>query len=98
MRIVELFGDVLCPFTYAGLVHLLDERDRRGVAVSFVVRAWPLELVNDKPFDPAHVAAEIEALRASVAPQLFGAFDPATFAARFPTSSMPAFAVALAAN
>src|SRR5690348_1964418 len=98
MRIIEIFGDVLCPFTYAGLAHLVAERDQRDVAVTFVVRAWPLELVNGAPLDARHVAAEIEGLRASVAADRFRAYDPATFATRFPTSGRPAFAVALAAN
>src|SRR5690242_15296113 len=98
MRTVEVFGDVLCPFTYAGLMHVVAARDEGGSPVTFMVRAWPLEIVNGKPLDPRHVAAEIEALRASVAPERFAAYDPATFATRFPTSAVPAFAVALAAN
>lgn len=93
VRIVEVFGDVACPFTYAGLRRFVEALEHRAAPVVVRLRAWPLEWVNGRPLDPAHVAREIEGLRASVAPHLFTGFDPA----RFPTTSIPAFGLVAAA-
>ncbi len=84
---LEIHADVVCPFTHAGL--------RRAIAslpdgVEVRVHPWPLEWVNGAPLDPAHVAAEIRAIRTEVAPTLFAGFDQATF----PTTSLPALAAA----
>ena len=57
------------------------------------VRAWPLELINGAPLAVELVGREIDALRASVAPDLFADFDPA----QFPHTSMPAFGSAASA-
>lgn len=95
MRTVEVFADVLCPFTHVGLHTLIDRRTERGLTEPRLrIRAWPLELVNGKPLDPHHIAAEITALRASVRPDLFTGFS----AEAFPSTSMPAFALAAAAD
>ncbi len=59
-----------------------------------VVRAWPLELVNGKPLDADFVGEEVDALRASVAPELFRGFDRA----RFPSSGLPALGLAARAQ
>jgi predicted DsbA family dithiol-disulfide isomerase len=91
---IEAFADVVCPFTHVGLRRIAAERDARGRSdMALVCRAWPLELVNGAPLDPDLVAAEITALRASVAPDLFAGFDPA----RFPRTSIPALSLADAA-
>jgi len=90
---IEVFADVMCPFTYVGLRRLTDEISARDLAVAIRVRAWPLELINRAPLTPGHAAREIEALRGSVAPDLFGGFDAATF----PNTSIPAFGLAAAA-
>lgn len=90
---VEVFGDVACPFTYVGLRRFADTIERHGAAVAMRVRAWPLEWVNGRPLDPDHVAREIEALQASVAADFFAGFD----IARFPRTSIPAFGLASAA-
>lgn len=95
MRTVEVFADVLCPFTHAGLRTLVDRRDRHGLTEPHLrIRAWPLELINGKPLDPHHVEAEISALRASVRPDLFAGFSVDAF----PTTSMAAFALTAAAD
>ncbi|MHB8593931.1 MAG: DsbA family oxidoreductase, partial [Acidimicrobiales bacterium] len=71
MRVIEVFADVICPFTYVGLRQLVAERAARGpVDVSLHIRAWPLELVNGKALDAANVAEEVEALQVEVAPDL----------------------------
>jgi hypothetical protein len=52
-----------------------------------------LELVNGEPLTGPHEAAKVEALRASVAPDLFRGFDPDAF----PATTIPALRVAHAA-
>jgi len=92
---VEVFADVLCPFTHVGLHTLIDRRAERGLDEPRLrIRAWPLELVNGRPLDPEHIAAEIVALRESVRPDLFSGFA----AAAFPATSMTAFALTAAAD
>ncbi len=93
MTVVEVFADVVCPFTHVGLHRLVRERAALGADFSLRVRAWPLELVNGAPLDAALVADKVEALRAGVAPGLFRGFDPE----QFPYTSLPALAVAAAA-
>ena len=87
---IEVFADIWCPFTHAGLRMLAQERARRGRNdVVFHVRAWPLELVNGAPMDGHHAAERAAALRAQVAPGLFHGLDPA----RFPRTTLPALAL-----
>ena len=94
MRTVEVFADVLCPFTHAGLHTLLDRRAERGLTEPrLTIRAWPLELINGSPLDAHHVAAEITALRASVRPDLFTGFSVDAW----PATTMNAFALTAAA-
>ncbi|MCX2933874.1 DsbA family protein [Mycobacterium sp. CVI_P3] len=95
MRTVEVFADVLCPFTHAGLHTLIDRRAQLGhTEPRLRIRAWPLELINGKPLDPHHIGTEVAALRASVRPDLFAGFSADTF----PTTSMTAFALTAAAD
>lgn len=95
MRTVEVFADVLCPFTHAGLHTLIDRRGERGLTEPRLrIRAWPLELINGKPLDPHHIGAEIVALRGSVRPDLFTGFSEESF----PSTSMAAFALTTAAD
>lgn len=92
---MEVFADVLCPFTHVGLHTLLDRRAQRGLTTPRLrVRAWPLELVNGAPLDPDHIAAEVSALRESVRPDLFTGFAVDSF----PATSMAAFALTAAAD
>lgn len=94
MSTVEVFADVLCPFTHVGLHTLIDRRAERGLTEPRLrIHAWPLELINGKPLDAHHVAAEISALRESVRPDLFSGFSVETF----PKTSMAAFALSAAA-
>ena len=92
---VEVFADVLCPFTHVGLRTLIDRRSERGLTEPRLrIRAWPLEVVNGKPLDAHHIGAEITALRASVRPDLFAGFSVDAF----PATSMAAFALTAAAD
>lgn len=95
MRTVEVFADILCPFTHVGLHSLIDRRSERGLTEPRLrIRAWPLELVNGKPLDAHHIGAEITALRDSVRPDLFAGFSVDTF----PATSMAGFALSAAAD
>ncbi len=95
MKTVEVFADVLCPFTHVGLHTLIDRRGERGLDEPRLrIRAWPLELINGRPLDPHHVEAEIVALRGSIRPDLFAGFSVDTF----PKTSMTAFALSTAAD
>ena len=56
MPVIEVFADVACPFTHIGLRRLVEQRAALGRDdVTLLVRAWPLELVNGKPLDPAFI-------------------------------------------
>ncbi|MFV0258131.1 MAG: DsbA family protein [Acidimicrobiales bacterium] len=90
---VEVYADVGCPFAYVGLTRLFAERDRRQARIPITVRAWPLEYVNGQPLDPHHIIAEVDDIRAQVAPDLFAGARADTF----PPSSLPAFALTSAA-
>jgi predicted DsbA family dithiol-disulfide isomerase len=95
MKTVEVFADILCPFTHVGLHTLIDRRTERGLSEPRLrIRAWPLELVNGQPLDAKHIGAEITALRASVRPDLFTGFSVDTF----PSTSMAGFALSAAAD
>jgi predicted DsbA family dithiol-disulfide isomerase len=95
MRTVEVFADILCPFTHVGLHTLIDRRAERGLdEPNLRIRAWPLELINGTPLDPDHIDAEITALRGSVRPDLFKGFSVEAF----PKTSMTAFALTAAAD
>nr|WP_221220363.1 DsbA family protein [Mycolicibacterium sp. BK634] len=95
VRTVEVFADILCPFTHVGLRTLIDRRAERGLSEPRLrIRAWPLELINGSPLDRHHVGAEISALRASVRPDLFEGFSVDTF----PNTSMTAYALTAAAD
>lgn len=90
---IEVFADVVCPFTHVGLRRFNDVARARGVQRPIRIRAWPLELINGAPLDADHAAREIDALREKVAPDLFTGFDARTF----PSTSVPAFGLAAAA-
>jgi 2-hydroxychromene-2-carboxylate isomerase len=93
-RVIEVFADVVCPFTHVGLRRLVAHReqmDREDVALR--VRAWPLELVNGERVPRELLVEEVAELRRTVAPDLFAAFDPELF----PMTSLPALALAAAA-
>jgi len=89
--IVEVFADVVCPFTHIAILELVTERERRGRDdVVFRLRAWPLELVNGELQPRDLITEEIAELRRAVAPERFRGFDPGLF----PMSSLPALSLA----
>jgi predicted DsbA family dithiol-disulfide isomerase len=94
MNIVEVFADVACPFTHAGLCRFRAYRQVRGRTEPVLrVRAWPLELVNGAPLSGPSLTPKIAGLRASVAADLFAGFDEH----RFPATTLPAMAAEAAA-
>jgi predicted DsbA family dithiol-disulfide isomerase len=93
MRHIEVFADVMCPFTHVGLRRLVDARAGRDSHPVLRVRAWPLEWINGHPVERELAAREIDALRRTVAPELFAGFGAVTW----PRSSLPAFGLAAAA-
>jgi predicted DsbA family dithiol-disulfide isomerase len=89
--VIEVFADIWCPFAHVGLRTVDDLRAQTGrTDVAIHVRAWPLELVNGAPLDPATTAEHAEELRAQVAPDLFAHLDTG----RFPRSTLEALALA----
>jgi predicted DsbA family dithiol-disulfide isomerase len=93
-RLIEVFADVVCPFTHVGLRRLVAYREQiRRDDVAIRVRAWPLELVNGEQVPRDLLVEEIAELRHTVAADLFTAFDPE----HVPMSSLPALALAAAA-
>jgi predicted DsbA family dithiol-disulfide isomerase len=89
--VIEVFGDIWCPFAHVGLRAFEEQRaraDRSDVAIR--VRAWPLELVNGAPLEPAVTQEHVDDLRRQVAPDLFAHLG----LDRFPTSTLEALALA----
>jgi 2-hydroxychromene-2-carboxylate isomerase len=94
VQTIEVFADVACPFTHVGLRRFFEYRaEENRTDVKLWVRSWPLEIVNGAPLDPHFVADEVDDIRDQVAPLLFAGFDEAAF----PSTSMPALALAAAA-
>ena len=88
---IEVFADIWCPFTHVGLRAIDEQRIRTGrTDVAIWVRAWPLELVNGAPLDPAVTKEHADDLREQVAPNLFRHLD----VERFPRSTLDALALA----
>jgi hypothetical protein len=66
MSRIEVFADIVCPFTHVGLRRLSEARRGREVSPVVRVRAWPLELVNGRALDGPSLIPKIAALRADV--------------------------------
>ena len=91
VQLIEVFADVVCPFTHVGLRRLFALRQHRHrEAVAIRVRAWPLELVNGERVQRALLVEEVNDLQHTVATDLFKAFNPDVF----PMTSLPALALA----
>jgi predicted DsbA family dithiol-disulfide isomerase len=88
--LIEIFADIWCPFTHVGLRAVAEHRHRAGRDdVQLLVRAWPLELVNGAPMDPAKARHHADDLRAQAAPEMFADLDEA----HFPSSTIDALAL-----
>ncbi len=97
--IIEVFADIWCPFTHVGLRFIDEQRQRSGrTDIAIHVRAWPLEMVNQRPMDPVSTRANATELRAQVAPDLFDAYfhestPPEDAPPWFPSSTVEALAL-----
>jgi 2-hydroxychromene-2-carboxylate isomerase len=90
--VIDVYADVTCPFAYVGIERIVAVRDRLRSRELLHVKAWPLEVVNGEPLTGPGIAEKVRELRREVAPDLFHGFDPANF----PSSSLPALALAAA--
>lgn len=91
---VEVYADVMCPFTHIGLARFVEERAQRDRPdVLLRVHAWPLEVVNDKPHDPEFIGEEVDQIRALMDGDYFDGFDRT----RSPSSTISPMALAAAA-
>ncbi|GAC1314519.1 MAG: hypothetical protein NVSMB16_11240 [Acidimicrobiales bacterium] len=94
MTLIDVYADIACPFAHAGLRSVVRRRHELGRDdVTMRVRAWPLELVNEKPHDPVATGEHVADIRQQVASDLFAGFDQA----RFPTTTLSAMALEAAA-
>ena len=84
---IDVYADVVCPFTHVGLTRLVERRAAVGrTDVTLHVHAWPLELVNGEPISRELLVEEIAELQRVVAPELFRGFNPELV----PMTSLPA--------
>lgn len=83
---IEVFGDIWCPFTHLSLRKLVAARDEGRFSGVLRVRSWPLELVNGQPLNPSFVAEEVDELRRQIDSSAFAGFD----ADRFPETMLAA--------
>lgn len=94
MAVVEVFADIICPFTHVGLLRFVEQRAELGRHdVTLHVRSWPLEVVNGQPHDGRFLMEEIDEIRRQAAPTMFEGVREASF----PSSSLPALVLAAAA-
>jgi predicted DsbA family dithiol-disulfide isomerase len=88
--VIEVFADTWCPFTYAGLKAVAEQRQVRGREdVPIWVRSWPLEWVNGRAMDPNATLDHAKELREQVSPQLFSGLDTS----KFPRTTVPVLAL-----
>ena len=94
MSDIEVFADVGCPFTHIGLRRFVARRAELGRDdVRLIVRSWPLEIVNGTPMQAAFIAEEVDEITGQLGKDFFVGFREAAF----PSTSMPAMALAAAA-
>jgi hypothetical protein len=89
-QVIEVFADIWCPFTHAGLKAVAEQRQVKGREdVRIWVRSWPLEWVNGRAMDPNAALHHVKELREQVSPELFSGLD----ASRFPRTTLPVLAL-----
>ena len=91
---LEIYADLWCPFAHLGLRAAARLRDELNPGDPLVIRAWPLELVNGIALDATKTKTNVDALQASVAPELFLGFK----ARVMPNSTLQALALVESAN
>ncbi|MGB0114156.1 MAG: DsbA family protein [Ilumatobacteraceae bacterium] len=97
MTTVEVFADISCPFAHVGLKRVIAHLDgtftARSTAPDVIVRAWPLEWVNDAPMQADAVLTKAHALDEQLGTRHFSGLR----ADRWPTTTLPALALVAAA-
>jgi len=90
---IDLWSDLHCPWALITVHRLRQARERHGLDVALVPRAWPLEWVNGHGTPRDIVTTETAAL-ASHEPDLFNAYtDPS-----WPSTFLPGFELVVAAR
>lgn len=90
---LEVFADITCPFTHLGLKRVVAEIDEFDGDVEVLVRAWPLEWVNDAPLDAAAVKMKVGVLHDQLGTGAFDGFREDGW----PLTTIPALNLAAAA-
>jgi predicted DsbA family dithiol-disulfide isomerase len=90
---IDIWSDLHCPWASIAVHRLRQARERRGLDVVLVPRAWPLEWVNGHGTPRDIVTTETAAL-ASHEPELFSAFTGDSW----PSTFLPAFELVAAAR
>lgn len=90
---LEVFADISCPFTHVGLRRVVSELEDLDGDVEIVVRAWPLEWVNDVPLDADAVEHKIAVLREQLGTRDFAGFSTDAW----PSTTIPALNLAAGA-
>jgi predicted DsbA family dithiol-disulfide isomerase len=93
MSAIEVWADITCPFAYVGLRHVVDHLAEVDGSVAVIVRSWPLEWVNGTGLAFDGVEAKAAALREQLGVDLFNGLA----AESWPSSTIPALALAAAA-
>jgi predicted DsbA family dithiol-disulfide isomerase len=93
MQIVEVYADITCPFTHVGLKRLVQHVHEMSEPAEVIVRAWPLEWVNDTP-----LAVDAVLVKAAALTDQLGVDDFSGLRAdAWPASTIPALNLAAGA-
>ena len=93
MQTIEVYADITCPFTHVGLKRVMQHVSEMSEPAEVVVRAWPLEWVNDSPLDVDAVFVKAAALTAQLGIDDFSGLR----ADAWPSSTIPALNLAASA-
>jgi predicted DsbA family dithiol-disulfide isomerase len=84
--IVTIWSDLHCPWSLVAIHRQRKAREKHDLDVVFDLRAWPLELVNQRG-TPRHIVEPETAVLANHEPELFSKFDQPSW----PSTFLPAF-------
>jgi len=93
MQTIEVYADITCPFTHVGLKRVMQHVGEMSEPAEVIVRAWPLEWVNDSPLDVDAVFVKAAALTAQLGIDDFSGLR----ADAWPSSTIPALNLAASA-
>jgi len=93
MQTVEVYADITCPFTHVGLKRVVQHVSEMSEPAEVIVRAWPLEWVNDAPLTVDAVLVKAAALTDQLVVDDFSGLR----ADAWPATTIPALNLAAAA-